>query len=346
MSGLTHSLIAISPYKLIKSTSVGLSKYYWKKFCIGYMNLKVSEKERFSFAPLLYIINQMIKMKLRKKNNKITKFQINNNLYRKKDSYFLQLALVAMGKISNLIEEIQGNFNGLKHQNVFMHGKTKREVYFLNKNKPRDVPAKFWAQRYRLLSKYDDGIKMDNAETWYSITPEAISKTVAFRLEPENLVIDGFCGIGGNSLSFAKYCKVIAIDVKTRNLEVCERNKYIYNISENLECICGNFVNLAPLLKSDVVFIGPPWGGLSYMTSNYNVNNMGNTFNLKKLLYVCKRVATKIIVCLPKNCDFVQLISIREKLGLGIMEIQQNFSHQKCKMWTIFFGFHKLKVRY
>jgi len=73
---------------------------------------------------------------------------------------------------------------------------------------------------------------------------------------------------------------------------------------------------------------------------------MGNMFNLKKLLYMCKLVASKIIVCLPKNCDLVQLLSIREKLGLGIMEIQQNVSHGKCKMWTVFFGFHKMKTRF
>ena len=40
--------------------------------------------------------------------------------------------------------------------------------------------SKYWAQRYRLFSKYDDGVKLDQ-ESWYSITPEKIAEHIAER---------------------------------------------------------------------------------------------------------------------------------------------------------------------
>ena len=38
--------------------------------------------------------------------------------------------------------------------------------------------AKYWDQRYRLFSRFDRGVRMDN-ESWYSVTPESISQHIA-----------------------------------------------------------------------------------------------------------------------------------------------------------------------
>lgn len=48
------------------------------------------------------------------------------------------------------------------------------------------VHDKYWAQRRRLFSKYDDGILLDS-EGWYSVTPEIIAKHVASKFEVEIL---------------------------------------------------------------------------------------------------------------------------------------------------------------
>jgi hypothetical protein len=39
---------------------------------------------------------------------------------------------------------------------------------------PAGVSRKYWYQRYRLFSRYDDGVLMDD-EGWYSATPEQLS---------------------------------------------------------------------------------------------------------------------------------------------------------------------------
>jgi trimethylguanosine synthase len=63
---------------------------------------------------------------------------------------------------------------------------------------------KFWDKRYYLFSKFDKGIWIDE-ESWSSVTPEEISKHIARRVmnvfgEQQGVVIDGFCGVGGNTI--------------------------------------------------------------------------------------------------------------------------------------------------
>jgi len=43
-------------------------------------------------------------------------------------------------------------------------------------------------------------------ESWYSVTPEVISRMIAKRCTCD-LIIDGFCGAGGNTIQFALTCK-------------------------------------------------------------------------------------------------------------------------------------------
>lgn len=43
-------------------------------------------------------------------------------------------------------------------------------------------------------------------ESWYSVTPEKISRTIAERCSCD-LIIDGFCGAGSNAIQFAFTCK-------------------------------------------------------------------------------------------------------------------------------------------
>ncbi|XP_035990202.1 trimethylguanosine synthase isoform X2 [Fundulus heteroclitus] len=66
--------------------------------------------------------------------------------------------------------------------------------------------AKYWAQRYRLFSRFDEGITLDR-EGWFSVTPEKIAEHIAVRVKQSfsdsHLVIDAFCGVGGNAIQFA-----------------------------------------------------------------------------------------------------------------------------------------------
>ena len=55
---------------------------------------------------------------------------------------------------------------------------------FVNPFSNDEVDNKYWAQRKRLFSKFDEGIQLDK-ESWYSVTPEAIANHIARRMSKE-----------------------------------------------------------------------------------------------------------------------------------------------------------------
>ncbi|CAL4059739.1 unnamed protein product, partial [Meganyctiphanes norvegica] len=79
--------------------------------------------------------------------------------------------------------------------------------YSIVNDAPAHLPKelqKYWAQRYRLFLKFDQGIQMDE-ESWYSVTPEMIAAHHAYRCSCD-VVVDAFCGSGGNAIQLAYTC--------------------------------------------------------------------------------------------------------------------------------------------
>mmetsp|Transcript_7741 Transcript_7741/g.11080 ORF Transcript_7741/g.11080 Transcript_7741/m.11080 type:complete len:527 (-) Transcript_7741:81-1661(-) len=116
---------------------------------------------------------------------------------------------------------------------------------------------KYWAQRRRLFSRFDEGVQLDG-EGWYSVTPEVIadhvgnrvgelSNSAAFRRgmpgsdisEDEGIVVlDAFGGCGGNTIAFAKVSpdlisKVVAVDLDRTKLRKAAHNASIYGIPKD-----------------------------------------------------------------------------------------------------------------
>lgn len=116
-------------------------------------------------------------------------------------------------------------------------------------HKPENVHEKYWDQRYRIFTKYDEGILLDE-ESWYSITYESVAKHIVERYkslcqsskqqkveneeDEENekdddhhhknnrikTVLDCFAGCGGMCIPLAmEYEKVIAVDWDKKKLE-------------------------------------------------------------------------------------------------------------------------------
>lgn len=107
---------------------------------------------------------------------------------------------------------------------------------------PKNIVAdKFWAQRKRLFSLFDEGIKLDQ-ESWYSVTPEAIAnhqaESMARRSAAEKadvVVLDAFCGAGGNAIAFARHpaiSLVICVDTDPSKLQMAANNAKIYGIPD------------------------------------------------------------------------------------------------------------------
>ncbi|KAL8182123.1 UNVERIFIED_CONTAM: hypothetical protein K2H54_044446 [Gekko kuhli] len=153
--------------------------------------------------------------------------------------------------------------------------------------------AKYWAQRYRLFSRFDEGIQLDR-EGWFSVTPEKIAEHIAERVKQSfnsDIIIDAFCGVGGNAIQFALAAKrVIAVDIDPAKIALAHNNAEVYGVADQIEFICGDFMQLASGLKADVVFLSPPWGGPEYATAEiFDVQTMifPNGYPFPQQILVC-----------------------------------------------------------
>jgi trimethylguanosine synthase len=105
------------------------------------------------------------------------------------------------------------------------------------------VHDKYWAQRRRLFWKFDMGIQLD-PEGWYSVTPEVIAHHVAKRVanlamgSQSFILLDAFCGCGGNAIAFAQeeqLSLIVCADIDRTKLRKAAYNACLYEIpSEKL----------------------------------------------------------------------------------------------------------------
>ena len=239
------------------------------------------------------------------------------------------------------------------HQKKREHGKKRKNKNICNNahsaKKPRKFETlpddilqefgtdieKYWNQRYRLFSRFDEGIKLDK-ESWFSVTPEKIAEHIAERCRCD-VVIDAFCGAGGNTVQLAFTCeRVIAIDIDEKKIELAKHNASIYGVADRIEFIVGDFLKLAPYLKADVVFLSPPWGGPDYLKAK--------VFNLKTMIvpdgeeifHLAKSITDSIAYFLPRNVDVEQVMRLAGPAGKT--EIEQNILNNKVKTVTAYFG--------
>lgn len=81
----------------------------------------------------------------------------------------------------------------------------------------------------------------------------------AQRFKSCSVIVDAFCGCGGNSIQFSLISKakgliyfliftlVIAIDIDPKKIKHARHNARIYNAT-NIQFICGDFLELLPTL--------------------------------------------------------------------------------------------------
>ncbi|GEM11326.1 trimethylguanosine synthase [Rhodotorula toruloides] len=157
-------------------------------------------------------------------------------------------------------------------------------VRYTNDNLPDEL-EKYWAQRYRLFSLFDEGCEMDR-EGWYSVTPENIAAQIAERCRC-GVIVDAFCGVGGNAIQFAFTCeRVIALDVSPVRLACAAHNARIYGVADRITFVLADWVKwtkdyverlrkgeVKDEEKIEVVFLSPPWGGVDYLSAGNSTDS-------------------------------------------------------------------------
>jgi trimethylguanosine synthase len=193
---------------------------------------------------------------------------------------------------------------------------------------------KYWAQRHRLFSRYDDGVWLED-DAWFSATPEVISAHIAGRLGGRGVVaVDACCGAGGNTVQLALRCSlVIAIDCDSARLAMAQHNCAIYGVSHKVEFILGDVFAVLPLLSADVVFVGPPWGGPEYsLLPEFPLSAM--PMDVGRLFRLAGSVSTLGLVAavLPRNVCWRSVLDCWE----GEVELEANVLDSKLKLCTAY----------
>jgi len=219
--------------------------------------------------------------------------------------------------------------------------KKKKKKMFRKSNLPKEIAendklTKYWCNRYRLFSKYDQGILLD-AESWFSVTPEKVSKHIAERCRCD-VLIDAFCGAGGNAIQFAFTCeRVIAIDIDPKKIELARNNAKVYGVEDRIEFIIADFFEIGKRLVGDVVFLSPPWGGPEYtQQETYNLNSILPPAGGQGLLKFAQHISPNIAFYLPRSVNTQQLMEVMEP-GTGV-EVEQNFLDKNLVAVTAYFG--------
>ncbi|XP_018367229.1 PREDICTED: trimethylguanosine synthase isoform X3 [Trachymyrmex cornetzi] len=219
--------------------------------------------------------------------------------------------------------------------------KRRKQFKRLNKIIPREIAndyrlRKYYFKRFGLFSRYEDGIKLDR-ESWFSVTPEEIAKDIAERCRCDT-IIDAFCGAGSNAIQFAFTCeRVIAIDIDPNKIKIARHNAGIYGVDDRIEFITGDFLQLAPQLVADVVFLSPPWGGPDYIKRKvFDLESIMPPIGGKSIFEAARRITQHVAYYLPRNSDPLEIIMLTERYDK--VEIQQNMFNGKFTACTAYYG--------
>lgn len=137
---------------------------------------------------------------------------------------------------------------------------------------------RYYAQRYSLFQRFDEGVRMDD-DAWFSVTPERLARHQARRLAQQAgrsnaahcVAVDVFAGAGGNSIQLAHHrgakAHVLGVELDVERAHDAAHNANVYGVRWRVDIVIADARTLLPRLRAgvaDAVFCSPPWGGPRY----------------------------------------------------------------------------------
>jgi trimethylguanosine synthase len=163
-----------------------------------------------------------------------------------------------------------------------------------------------------IRQKFDKGIMID-AEGLHTVMPEQTALEQALLLPDAEIILDGFCGVGGLAIAYARSGKrVIAVDLNAERIAMAKHNARIYQVQNQITFIQGDFFDVATKTKADAVLLDPPWGWPRYR----KINSFGlKDFNPDggALLHFSLRYFKTMILRAPKIFNLAEL----DKFNIG-----------------------------
>jgi len=213
---------------------------------------------------------------------------------------------------------------------------------------------KYFAQRTRYFSRYDEGCLLDK-EGWYSVTPEAIATQIAERCRCD-VVLDAFCGVGGNAIAFARTCeRVIALDTSPTRLALARHNAALHGVAARIEFVLADFRSFAarilnpesssssPARKIDVVFLSPPWGGPEYLSAAEYQLTRTQPEPASELFRLARLLTPNVAFYVPRNTVLADIAALLpspagDSDSTEQVEVEEEWMGSKLKALTCYFG--------
>ncbi|OAX85416.1 hypothetical protein ACJ72_00187 [Emergomyces africanus] len=193
--------------------------------------------------------------------------------------------------------------------------------YYCREEVPRDI-QNYWAQRYKIFSKYDDGVWLTD-DAWFGVTPEPIAKKIAEHMadsapKDRSILVDAFAGAGGNTIAFAqsgRWKRIYAIEKDPAVLQCAKHNAKVYGVEDKITWFEGDCMQilkhqLKVLASYSVVFASPPWGGPTYRADDvFDLSTM-QPYSLGSLYSELSAFTKHMVLFLPRTSDLRQLATI------------------------------------
>lgn len=133
---------------------------------------------------------------------------------------------------------------------------------------------------------------------------EQINKIILTYVDKNSVITDATSCIGGNSVFFARdFFKVICIEKNHDVFKILKKNTCKYN-----NCICYNisYNYVKDIIKQDVIFIDPPWGGNDYK-SKEKIKLYLDNVDIQYIINTLYNHASIIVLKVPINFDMESL---------------------------------------
>ncbi|KAL1998594.1 hypothetical protein VTN02DRAFT_5923 [Thermoascus thermophilus] len=186
---------------------------------------------------------------------------------------------------------------------------------------PWDI-QNYWAQRYKIFSRYDDGIWLTD-DAWFGVTPEPVANKIAEHIADSapagrSILVDAFAGAGGNTIAFARsgrWKRVYAIEKDPAVLRCAKHNAEVYGVGNKITWFEGDCFEilknqLKDLAPYSVIFASPPWGGPGYRSDEvFSLRHM-EPYPLRKLYAEFSAFTEHMVLYLPRTSDVRQLAKL------------------------------------
>jgi len=166
------------------------------------------------------------------------------------------------------------------------------------------------------------------------IVQDKIIRRMLSDLTPSSTITDACGNMGGMTISFAQhFAKVNSCEIVPLHCDILKNNINVYGL-DNVNVICGDYMEHMMKIKQDAIMFDPPWGGTDYKkikTLSLGLNNVNICCIIDRLLSKAKFIYMRV----PLNYRFSDLKLINKKHKIERVKLEPE-KGKRSKLLLVF----------